>query len=407
MASDRPATLLVFSDDWGRHPSSCQHLIGRLLGKYEVLWVNTIGMRPPALDRTTLVRGLGKIRQWLRPGRAEQGGRAAAPDSRSSTSTEFNPRVISPLMWPTFGPVLGRRLNHRLLCRRLEAELAAAPRPVVAVTTIPVVADLLGELPVDRWVYYCVDDFSKWPALDQAIIDQMEGQLVRQADVLVAVSEKLQERLAGWRRESHLLTHGVDLAHWTDPTLAMPEALERLQRPLVMFWGLIDWQMDVQFLECLAAEMDQGTIVLVGPTDNPPAALWNVPRVVHMPQVPYTELPRLAQAANVLIMPYSDSPGLQESQPLKLKEYLATGKPAVVRDLPANRAWADALDLADSPEAFAAIVCRRLAEGLPAAQAEARRRLQQESWDDKAREFERVAILGPRSGDTGEGRHVG
>ena len=26
---ERP-TLLVFSDDWGRHPSSCQHLIKRL-----------------------------------------------------------------------------------------------------------------------------------------------------------------------------------------------------------------------------------------------------------------------------------------------------------------------------------------------------------------------------------------
>ena len=30
-ASGRPASLVVFSDDWGRHPSSCQHLIRRLL----------------------------------------------------------------------------------------------------------------------------------------------------------------------------------------------------------------------------------------------------------------------------------------------------------------------------------------------------------------------------------------
>ena len=59
-------------------------------------------------------------------------------------------------------------------------------------------------------------------------------------------------------------------------------------------------------------------------------------------------------------------------QPLKLKEYLATGKPCVVRDLPACREWADSLDLADSPESFVAAVKRRLEEGLPESQRLAR-----------------------------------
>ena len=35
-------SLLAFADDWGRHPSSCQHLIGQILDRREVLWVNTI-----------------------------------------------------------------------------------------------------------------------------------------------------------------------------------------------------------------------------------------------------------------------------------------------------------------------------------------------------------------------------
>src|SRR3954454_3864453 len=69
-----PATrhpLLVFADDWGRHPSSCQHLVGHLVTRYRVVWVNTIGTRPPRLDRTTLARGWEKLRHW--------GGRAPAP----------------------------------------------------------------------------------------------------------------------------------------------------------------------------------------------------------------------------------------------------------------------------------------------------------------------------------------
>ena len=78
-------------------------------------------------------------------------------------------------------------------------------------------------------------------------------------------------------------------------------------------------------------------------------------------------------------------------QPLKLKEYLATGRPAVVRDLPATRPWADCLDVAATPQDFAAAVQRRLATGLTANQWSARSRLADEDWSAKAVEFSRLA----------------
>jgi hypothetical protein len=91
-------------------------------------------------------------------------------------------------------------------------------------------------------------------------------------------------------------------------------------------------------------------------------------------------------------MPYADLPVTRAMQPLKLKEYLATGRPAVVRDLPANRPWADCLDVAASPEAFSEAVRRRLETGLPPEQAAARARLAGESWAEKARLLERWAL---------------
>ena len=89
-------------------------------------------------------------------------------------------------------------------------------------------------------------------------------------------------------------------------------------------------------------------------------------------------------------MPYADRPVTRAMQPLKLKEYLATGKPVVVRDLPANREWGDALDLAATPEQFAAAVKLRLETGLPPEQDQARQRLSRESWSEKARQFARM-----------------
>ena len=68
-------------------------------------------------------------------------------------------------------------------------------------------------------------------------------------------------------------------------------------------------------------------------------------------------------------------------QPLKLKEYLATGRPAVVRDLPATRDWADCLDLACTPEEFARW-CGAATTGCRTNSTQPAR-LADESWDER------------------------
>ena len=136
--------------------------------------------------------------------------------------------------------------------------------------------------------------------------------------------------------------------------------------------------------------MSGGRILLVGPEDNPDPAIRSLTRVECRPGVPLGDLPALAAEADLLVMPYVDAPVTHAMQPLKLKEYLATGKPVVVRDLPANREWADALDLASTPAEFARVVLDRLSSGLPSYQREARRRLANESWSAKAQRFSQI-----------------
>jgi glycosyltransferase involved in cell wall biosynthesis len=216
----------------------------------------------------------------------------------------------------------------------------------------------------------------------------METDLVRRADVLIAVSEVLQAKLARMGRSAHLLTHGVDLQYWTETgdAVALPQ-LAGLEPPFVVFWGVIDQRLDVAWVRRLAADLQHGTLVFAGPVNDPDPGLFSLGRVAGIGSLPFEHLPALARRASVLIMPYADMPVTRAIQPLKLKEYLATGKPVVVRNLPANRPWADCLDLADNSEQFSAAVRLRLAEGLPDDQRAARFRLSAESWQDKARAF--------------------
>ncbi len=369
---------LVFSDDWGRHPSSCQHLIRQLLPRHAVTWVNTIGTRPPRFDWSTAKRAMQKLRSWTTPKK-----------SASTPKAEPAPVVLSPKMWPSFQSNFGRSTNRKLLLKALLPVIEAMPAKPNIITTLPIVADLVGELPANRWVYYCVDDFGVWPGYDGATMQKLERELVPKMDVLVAVSETLQTHLRQWNRESYLLTHGVDLDHWTrNVAEALPE-VEALAKPLVVFWGVVDRRMDTAFLKALSESMTTCTILLVGPKEDPDPKLLQLKNIVHHSPLAFRQLPALARAANVLVMPYADIPATRAMQPLKLKEYLATGKPAVVRRLPSTESWADAVDVVDTPEQFANAVLRRLQTGLEETQQAARACLNSEGWADKAVQFER------------------
>ncbi|MCC7407423.1 MAG: glycosyltransferase [Phycisphaeraceae bacterium] len=380
--------LVVFADDWGRHPSSAQHLVRQLGGRYEVVWVNTVGTRRMSLRPDDVRRAAGKLVQWVRrDGEAEIDIRPAWL------------KVLHPVMWPGFGRAWQRRFNAGRIGDAVAHALGRRKQGQKrwAITTLPITADLVGRIDVDGWLYYCVDDFSVWPGLDGQVLATMERELVAKVDAAVAVSEVLQQRLAEMGKVAPLLTHGIDVNHWRG-SVDLSSRLEGIPRPVVLFWGLIDGRLDAAI--CRALVEAGFTLALAGPQQSPPEGIrslaWQARREkggLHLlGPVGYEDLPGLAAEADVLVMPYADLPVTRAMQPLKFKEYLATGKPVVARNLPGVTGWADAADLVDDAAGFVEAVKRRLREGLPADQAAARARLADESWPAKARQLEEILL---------------
>src|SRR5438552_3038240 len=214
----------------------------------------------PRFDLATVRRGWEKLGQWFRP-------------QRQLGPLPANLQIISPKVWPGFRRRWERRINRALLVRQLRSAIDARDEPPIAITTMPTAADLIGVLPVRHWVYYCVDDFSVWPGIDQRAARRLEDRLIDRADVLIAVSETLVERIERRGRKAILLTHGVDPEFWSkespSPRSPLPRGGEE-RRKSALFWGLIDRRMDIQFLARLAQA--GVSIVLVGPEDNPDSA---------------------------------------------------------------------------------------------------------------------------------------
>ena len=162
-------------------------------------------------------------------------------------------------------------------------------------------------------------------------------------------------------------------------------------KSIFLFWGVVDQRLDVEFCQAIAREC--GVLVLLGPQQSPDSRLQKESNIIMPGPAAYEELPRLAGAWDVLMMPYDDLPVTRAIQPLKFKEYLATGKAVISRRLPATEPWGDAADLVDSVEQLLEAVKARIGNPLPESQKQARLKLGEESWRSKAERLREI-ILG-------------
>jgi hypothetical protein len=87
-------------------------------------------------------------------------------------------------------------------------------------------------------------------------------------------------------------------------------------------------------------------------------------------------------AMDVLIMPWNNSEWIRACNPIKMKEYLAVGRPVVTTDFPALDGWRDLVRVADGAGEFSSHIRASLTE--PYDSAPARARVATETWDAKA-----------------------
>ncbi len=318
-------SFLVFSDDWGEHPSSCQHLFRRISHQYKVLWVNTIGMRDPKPSLADLKKAVAKFRKMLRP----------HPNSSRDVPGEAEVDVCQPPMLP-FSEFAGvRMINRASVVRSVRNRLAGLGMiDPILVTTVPNACDCIGNFGESKVIYYCVDDFSEWPGLEKGMVKKMEDELVRKSDCLVATSQKLFDSLSKSGKPTYLLTHGVDLEFFQQSIAREHTLLDGIPRPRVGYYGLFDERSDHDLLVELAGRMPDVSFVITGRVESERLRRQRMPNVHFTGSVPYADLPALVSGWDVLILPYVINDLTDAISPLKLKEYLALGKPVVSTPIP-------------------------------------------------------------------------
>ncbi len=261
-----------------------------------------------------------------------------------------------------------------------------------------------------RVVYDCMDDHSGFGTHGPDTAAD-EERLLRGADLVLVTSSKLEERVRRVRPDALRLPNAGDERHFArlPPRAASP--LARLPRPVVGYYGAISAWFDGPAVRQAAARYPDWSFALIGDTRGAELGdLATRPNVHLTGEVAYGELPSYLAAFDVCTIPFRRTPLTEATNPVKIFEYFATGKPVVARRLPELEPYSDVVDLYETSAEFVAALERAIREGVsPGPAADRRRRLARENtWQARYEALrERLdAIPSPRPSPSGRGGTV-
>jgi hypothetical protein len=240
--------------------------------------------------------------------------------------------------------------------------------------------DDVKDLP-GKYTYFCLDYFEHGNHAEEAC-------LARNASQVLASSRPLLERLEPYNAAVHLVPSGVEL-EWFGETprgAAAADLGKRQRRPRIGFVGLINRYIDIELLLMIAGAIPEADVVLVGPVRSGTAgpdraqracldALKGLPNVSLLGFRPASALARHIAEFDVCLLPYIMNDKVWHSDPLKIYQYFALGKPVVTQSWPALSEYAHLFYPVLSRDQWTTQIRRALDEPSCSPAAEARRDL--------------------------------
>jgi glycosyltransferase involved in cell wall biosynthesis len=197
----------------------------------------------------------------------------------------------------------------------------------------------------DAVFYDCLDDFGSFGGRNsRERLLAWERRLVDLSAAAFATAGGLESHLRSLR--SHLTVHrapnGVDLDWFRARAAESPVGRDRHEgRPVAGYVGVIGRWLDYDLLAGTLETCPEIDFVFVGPTTEG-AVLERLQRHRNfrwVPRRPYAEIPGIISGFDACLIPFSEGPIARTTNPVKVFEYFALGKPVVTTAVDELREW--------------------------------------------------------------------
>ncbi|MBE0602251.1 MAG: glycosyltransferase [Deltaproteobacteria bacterium] len=295
---------------------------------------------------------------------------------------------------------LGKKLNERgipfAISRFLKYLSFGAEDTIMWVyPPHPYIDDLVNLVPHKALVSQIVDNsiFKENHAKDKVEFARKQyEELAKRSDVVITSSRLNHEYFSRLNRTCFLYENAVDPAFIGSPS-GFPHANGN-GRPRIGYTGYISERTDTELLRYVAEKRPEYDLVLAGPVEIPKEEFEKLllPNVRYEGVVPYENMPGYLRNLDICLIPHHDTRFSRSMSPLKLFQYLASGRPIVSTKVAGVERWKELISLADGYDDFLSKIDETLGSDTPEKSGKRIEAAKQETWEKRVREmFETVA----------------
>jgi len=188
----------------------------------------------------------------------------------------------------------------------------------------------------------------------QAFSNNQYNELSRRSNVVIASSPQNFEYFSSINQNCYFLENAIDEMFINSPS-NMP-CRNGVRRPRLRYVGWIRQRTYLNLLEFIGKERPGYDIIIVGPHENSinmeEFGLTQLTNVYVENAIPYKTVPRFLRTIDVCLIPHRDTLYSRSMNPLKIFQYLASGRPIVSTPIAGVERWDGMISVAENYQEF-------------------------------------------------------
>ena len=165
-------------------------------------------------------------------------------------------------------------------------------------------------------------------------INKAEQELTQRARFITCASEPLRLFLERYRKQIIVIKNGIDLKLFQNISFQKSNQKEKTHVYRFGFIGAITYWVDVNFIKKIAEKLPQVQFYFIGPLTYSLRDIENGKNIFYLGVRPHKDIPALIKNFDICLLPFKINDVSKYSNPIKIYEYLALGKPVLARYWP-------------------------------------------------------------------------
>lgn len=245
-------------------------------------------------------------------------------------------------------------------------------------------------------VYHCVDNIAESSYINKHGT-RLEDKLITEYDLTITTSKALLNRKSEFSSDVHIIPNAANINHFKQALkkLPLPSELSGIDNPIVTYIGNFEKRIDLDIVYHAINNHPDKVFLFVGPLNIPKSIinhLSSFSNVIVTGPRPFDQIPAYLYYSACTIIPFKINDLTKSIYPLKINEYLATGKPVVSTPFSEDiQDFRDVIEMDSSPVGFSRLIDKAIAEDSEALRKQRIEVASANDWPGRARDF--MAII--------------